>query len=146
MIKSLKALFEHPEKKNSATKEHDLHLAAAALLVETARADFDEDSIELESLGRLLSTTLKISAEEVKSLIPTAQERVEKATSLYEHTRVINQHCSAEQKIKLIAAMWKVAYADGNLDKYEEHLIRQVADLAFVPHSDYIKCKLAARN
>ncbi len=42
--------------------------------------------------------------------------------------------------------MWLVAYADGNLDKYEEHLIRQVAELIYVPHRDYIQCKLAAQN
>jgi uncharacterized tellurite resistance protein B-like protein len=42
--------------------------------------------------------------------------------------------------------MWTVAYADGDIDKYEEHLIRNVADLIYVPHSNYIHCKLAAQN
>ena len=42
--------------------------------------------------------------------------------------------------------MWAVAYADGNVDKYEEHLIRQVAELTYVPHSDYIQSKLAAQS
>ena len=36
--------------------------------------------------------------------------------------------------------------ADGNLDKYEEGLIRQVAELTYVPHGDYIRCKMAARG
>ena len=47
---------------------------------------------------------------------------MDEATSLYEFTRVINDHYSAEQKLKLIGAMWAVAYADGDLDKYEEAL------------------------
>ena len=55
-------------------------------------------------------------------------------------------HCSADQKLQLISAMWAVAYADGDLSKYEEHLIRQVADLTYVPHADYIHCKLAANE
>ena len=42
--------------------------------------------------------------------------------------------------------MWTVAYADGNLGKYEEHLIRQVATLTYVPHQDYIRAKLAAQD
>ena len=71
---------------------------------------------------------------------------MDEGTSLYEFTRVINDHCCAEQKLQLIKAMWAVAYADGNVDKYEEHLIRQVAELTYVPHSDYIHCKLALRN
>ncbi|MCB1855441.1 MAG: TerB family tellurite resistance protein, partial [Halieaceae bacterium] len=41
--------------------------------------------------------------------------------------------------------MWRVAYADGDLDKYEEYLIRQVAELTYVPHGDYIRAKLEAR-
>jgi uncharacterized tellurite resistance protein B-like protein len=36
-----------------------------------------------------------------------------------------------------------VAYADGDLDKYEEHLIRRVAELIYVPHEEYIRAKLA---
>jgi uncharacterized tellurite resistance protein B-like protein len=42
--------------------------------------------------------------------------------------------------------MWQVAYADGRLDKYEEGLIRQVAELTYVPHAEYIRTKLAARG
>jgi len=79
-------------------------------------------------------------------LVSAAQQRVEEATSLYEFTRVINAHCNADEKLQMISAMWLVAYADGNLDKYEEHLIRQVAELTYVPHRDYIQCKLAAQH
>jgi len=42
--------------------------------------------------------------------------------------------------------MWAVAYANGNLDKYEEHLIRRVAELTYVAHEDYIRAKLDAQN
>ena len=69
---------------------------------------------------------------------------MDESTSLYEFTRVINDHCCAEEKVDLVGAMWAVAYADGDLDKYEEALIRQVAELTYVPHADYIKSKLAA--
>ena len=63
-----------------------------------------------------------------------------------EFTRVINDHYGPGEKLTLIASMWQVAYADGDLDKYEEHLIRQVAELTYVPHQDYIRCKLDARK
>lgn len=146
MIRTLKALFEMPQRDNSEPLKPDLRLAAAALLVETARADFTEDDVELNRLSQLLKTSLKLGQEEVDALVLHAQERVEEATSLYELTEVINEHCSADQKLQLISAMWAVAYADGDLSKYEEHLIRQVADLTYVPHADYINCKLAANE
>lgn len=144
MIRSLRALFEAPQPETSESKEPDLRLAAAALLVETARADFTEDEVELTRLAELLKTSLKLEQSDVDKLVMDARERVEEATSLYDLTKVINDHCSAAQKLQLINAMWSVAYADGNLSKYEEHLIRQVADLTYVPHSDYINCKLTA--
>jgi uncharacterized tellurite resistance protein B-like protein len=39
-----------------------------------------------------------------------------------------------------------VAFADGHLDKHEEGIIRRVADLLHILHSDFIRCKLAAKN
>jgi len=146
MIRVLKALFDHPRQESQESQQRRLRLAAAALLVETARADFTQSEDELAKLAQLLATSLQLGQDEVNRLVLAAQERVEEATSLYEFTRVINDHCSADQKLQLISAMWAVAYADGNVDKYEEHLIRNVADLIYVPHSDYIHAKLTAQN
>jgi len=145
MIDALKALFELPEKESPEDLEHRLQLAAAALLIETARADFTQGSEEEAALEELLCSALSLPAEEVHGIIELANQQVDKATSLYEFTREINDHYSPEQKIELIGAMWKVAYADGQLDKYEEHLIRQVAELTYVPHQQYIRSKLDAK-
>ena len=145
MIAALKALFELPEQEDGAQLQDRLHLAAAALLIETARADFTQDEAEQQAMEALLSRTLDLPVNKVHELIIAASDQVDEATSLYEFTRVINDHYSAEQKLRLIAAMWAVAYADGDLDKYEEALIRQVAELTYVPHPDYIRSKLEAK-
>jgi uncharacterized tellurite resistance protein B-like protein len=145
MIHILKALFEQAPQENAASQERNLRLAAAALLIETARADFTEDSVEMTKLAQLLPTVLQLESSEVQTLVSAAQERVEEATSLYEFTRVINEGWSLDRKRELVSAMWAVAWADGDIDKYEEHLIRNVADLIYVPHSDFIHCKLTAQ-
>jgi len=144
MINALKALFEAPPRESEEQSQDRLHLAAAALLIETARADFTEDMAEQQAVEKLLSETLGLPLAQVHDLMVSATSQVDEAISLYEFTRVINDHYSAEQKLKLVSAMWSVAYADGNLDKYEEALIRQVAELTYVPHQDYIRCKLQA--
>jgi uncharacterized tellurite resistance protein B-like protein len=41
--------------------------------------------------------------------------------------------------------MWEVAYADGRVDRYEDHMIRKVADLLYLSHNDFIRMKLASR-
>jgi uncharacterized tellurite resistance protein B-like protein len=146
MIQVLKSLFENPQRDCEESQRRGLNLAAAALLIETARADFTQDAAEQLKLTQLLASSLKLSKEEVENLVVAAEERVDEAISLYEFTRVINDHYSAEQKLRLVDAMWAVAYADGNIDKYEEALIRQVAELTYVPHADYIQSKLNAKD
>jgi uncharacterized tellurite resistance protein B-like protein len=144
MISALKALFETTGRETDEELTNRTNLAAAALMIETARADFSQDPEEELALQKLLASSLQLEPGRVETLMQEAGDRVDESTSLYEFTRVINDHYSAQQKLALVDAMWKVAFADGNLDKYEEHLIRQVAELTYVPHGDYIRSKLAA--
>lgn len=146
MIQALKSLFIQPAKESPEALQQRLNLATAAILVETAQADFEQDKREQQLMQELLCESLSLPREEVQALVQQAQARVEQATSLYEFTRLINDNFDAAAKSSLILAMWRVAYADGNLDKYEEALIRQVADLTYVPHSEYIRCKLQAKS
>lgn len=143
MIESLKSLFMSQPEEDPAALEHRLRLAAAALLIEVSRADYTVDSAELRTIKTVLQTGLGISPEEIDELIALAGKAADKATSLYEFTRLINDHYSREQKLLVIQSMWRIAYADEELDKYEERLIRQVSDLIHVPHKEYIRLKVA---
>ena len=146
MIAAIKALFEPKTNETDAEHQHRQHLAAASLLIETARADFSQDAEEERAMESLLASSLNLGLAEVRSLIEQATNEVDWSTSLYEFTRVINDNYSADDKLELLSCMWRVAYADGRLDKYEEHLIRQVAELTYIPHSDYIRCKLEVQG
>ncbi|TCO78357.1 TerB family tellurite resistance protein [Chromatocurvus halotolerans] len=147
MIKALSTLFEiNTPDNDDASPEHRRHLAAAALLIETARADFTQDGVEEASMMAMLQSSLGLSDNEVGELLRLANEEVDAATSLYQFTRIVNDHFTPTQKTQLVGDMWRVAYADGNVDKYEEHLIRRVADLVYVAHEDYIRAKLSAAN
>ncbi len=146
MISALKKLFEPVAQESEAEREHRVRLAAAALLIETARSDFSQDADEQAALEPLLCEALDLPRGEVHGLVESAAARVDEATSLYEFTRVINDHFDAAQKRRLIEAMWAVAYLDGNVHRYEEHLVRRAAELTYVPHSDYIAAKLKARE
>lgn len=147
MIKALSALFEiNGPDVDDVSPEHRRQLAAAALLIETARADFTQDGVEEASMASMLKSGLGLSEQEVKELLRLANEEVDAATSLYQFTRTVNDHFTPAQKAQLITDMWRVAYADGDIDKYEEHLIRRVADLVYVAHEDYIRAKLTAAD
>ncbi len=144
MIESIKSLFSKPSAQDSEATRHQLNLAAAALLVEMSRADYVVDDVEQRTMKVVLHAALGLGQDEIEELISLAGQQADKATSLYEFTRLINDHYDKDQKLLLIQSMWRVAFADGDLDKYEERLIRQVADLIHVPHSDFIQMKIAA--
>ena len=120
--------------------------ACAALLVEIAFADKDFDDTEKDSLRETLVKTYGLNEEEIEEIIQDADRSVEESTSLYGYTRIVNDEFNYEDKLDLIRNLWKVAYADGNLDKYEEHLLRKISDLIHVSHSDYINIKLEMRS
>ncbi|MEJ2426718.1 MAG: TerB family tellurite resistance protein, partial [Candidatus Thiodiazotropha sp.] len=68
------------------------------------------------------------------------------STDYFQFTSLINKHYSAEQKVWLIEALWRVAFADQKLHQYEEHVIRRLSELLYVPHSDFIAAKLRVQD
>ena len=70
-----------------------------------------------------------------------AESEVDDVTCLFEFTRLVNENVDQTQKLKIVEMMWRVSYADLDKDKYEEHLIRKVSDLLYVPHADFIRLR-----
>jgi uncharacterized tellurite resistance protein B-like protein len=145
MIDRIKSFFAKNvlEPEETVTSEQ---IAVAALLIEVMVIDGNLDAQELESISQTLCNILELEAEMVEELLRLSREEVAEATSVYQFTREINEHFELDKKMNLLTAMWRVAYADGYLDKHEEGIIRRVADLLHIRHNEYIRCKLAARG
>ncbi|MCU7968532.1 MAG: TerB family tellurite resistance protein, partial [gamma proteobacterium symbiont of Bathyaustriella thionipta] len=79
-------------------------------------------------------------------LYQLAHEELNNATDYYQFTKLIAAYFSQPQKIKMIELLWQVAYADNHLDAYEEHMVRRIADLIYVPHHDFIQTKLRVQK
>src|SRR5690606_26522517 len=109
-------------------------LAMAALLVEVALADHHFDDAEFNHLLVLLEQKFSLPLAERTALAELAKAEAADATSMHQFTQLVNRECTHEEKFKLVRAMWEVDYADGKLDKYEEYVIRKVADLIHVSH------------
>ena len=141
-----KKIFQTEVSKDLTLDDKTSTKACIALLLETSMADEVLDESELMALKNTLQKDFQINEDEIDELIDLAKENVEDSTSLYEFTRDINDNFDAAERVKLIESMWKIAYADGNIDKYEEHIIRKVSNLIYVAHSDFIKAKLSAKE
>ena len=149
MINSIKSFFEArlaaPEENPDTVKENT-NLACAALLIEVINSDHQLDERESEELLDVLQESLHVSDEDLHEIAALAEQQAKEATSLYEFTRLINDNFDYDKKCDLIENMWRIAFSDEQLDKYEEHLIRRVAELIYVSHSDFIRTKLKVRD
>jgi uncharacterized tellurite resistance protein B-like protein len=114
----------------------ELHLAAAALLVEAATVDSNFDADER---GRILAYArdgLGLTAERAKALIATAEKAVAESTQLYGFTRVVKSSFSYDERVRLIETLWEVVYSDGKADAHEQQLVRRLGDLIYVTDRD----------
>lgn len=126
---------------NSIPLERRLQMATAALMVEMLHADEQVTTEEDEKLRDILKQRFMLDAADMEALIDLAHQEKRQATDYYAFTSLINAHYTQQKKIKLVEDLWKLAYADRVLDKYEEHLLRRLADLLHVPHQDFIRTK-----
>ena len=145
----MKKFFNNLFKKNQIedlVEDNSVLLSAIALLLEVSLADEIMDISEVETLKNVLLKEFDVEQTKIDDLISNAKKNQNSSTSLYEFTRKINDEYNFEDKKNLILSMWKIAFADGNIDKYEEYVIRKVSDLIYISHPDFIESKQLARE
>ncbi|MEE9395543.1 MAG: TerB family tellurite resistance protein [Methylococcales bacterium] len=146
MLKSIKQFFEvHlllDESPSQMSHDHSLRIASAALLVEMMYVDDEIKGVEKEKIIQLIQEEFGLTDDETNQLIAIAEDQAKQATDLYQFTQLMNQSYTHEQKLKVIEGLWRVALSDNVIDRYEEQLVRKVADLLHVPHGEYIAAKI----
>ena len=144
LFELFKKLVEVPD--DEPQDDNTIVLAAVSLMLEVARSDSGGEQVEHDLIRGILTNEFKVESELIDNLLEAGVEKVEDATDLFQFTQLINDQYSHEQKEGLIYAMWRVALADGKVQAIEDHIIRRVAGLIHVSHSDFIRLKLKARG
>ena len=121
--------------------DHALRVATAVLLIEVTRADFTVERAERERMRELLRREFDLTAAELDALLEQAEEDADRLVSLQHITRMMNEHYDHAMKCRVIEMMWQIVYADGDKDHYEEHLLRQVAELLYLSHAEFIQAR-----
>ena len=133
MINRIKALFAEPE--GSKVEKHSvdqIHLAAAALLVEAAHLDESYDEVERHAVVNVLKQEFELNDEECETLIEQAEAAQHEATDLYRFIRKFDSNFGHEERLRLIEMLWHVVYADGELHPYESNLIQRISGMLHV--------------
>ena len=137
-----KQQLEQPEQQD----DHTIELATAVLMYEIMRADDKFEQQERDVFAAMLNKHFSLSDLQVAELSELTTHTAHQAADFVQFTRIINNKYDMQQKRAVLDALWMVAFADGTLDAQEEHLIRRIADLLYIPHSQFIQSKLAAQN
>lgn len=119
-----------------------VQVATCALLLEVAHSDGHYQTVEAKIVSDLLAEKFNLSAAAVADLIDYSQGHREDSLDLFQFAREVNAHFSREEKLDVMEGVWRVIYADGTLDKYEDALARQLATLLRLDHKDVIDRKL----
>jgi len=150
MLKTLRDLFETlrplSSDADSRAEEHALQLATAVMLVEVMRADATFEPSERAAVRQALAAKFGLAEDEAQRLAELAEATAKDATDLYAFTSRINERFDMPRKLRMIEAMWQVAYADGRLSAHERHVLWRIADLLHVPQGAYVHARLRAQQ
>ncbi len=125
---------------------HRLQVATGALLIEMMRTDAEATEGERAVVLAALRSKFDLTDEETRELVKLAEVEARDAIDHYQFTSLIKTAFSREQKCKVVEYLWAVAYADKNVDKHEEYLVRKIAGLIGVSHKEFIEAKLRVRD
>jgi uncharacterized tellurite resistance protein B-like protein len=153
MLRTLRDLFDSltapPSSRLAAvhpmTESHRLELATAVLLIEVMKASGEVEPPQRQAVIDALRRKFALSDDELARLIELAETTQRQATDFHAFTSALNEQLDHERKVKVIEAMWAVAYADGVLAAHEQHVLWRVADLLHVPQAAYINAKIRAK-
>jgi uncharacterized tellurite resistance protein B-like protein len=149
VLKALKRLFgdDATAQRPQATEFEQRQLrSAVALLADAERADLDTKPDEICASHRALIDLLGVSEAQAEELMTQARIEAVRLTSYFGPVSVINRGFSVPRRVQLVEHLWRVAYADGGLDPYEDHLVRKLSHLLYVPHIELMLARQRVRD
>ena len=118
-----------------------IRMATAVLMVDVARADHVFEDSEFDSVLKLVERHFALTPEQAAELVNMADEKADDLVSLHEFTQLLHNNLDDKEKARVIGLLWKIAYADGQLDKYEDSLVLKISDLLHVSRGRVMRLK-----
>jgi uncharacterized tellurite resistance protein B-like protein len=122
-------------------REAALRKATAVLMIDVARADYVFEESEFDRVLQLIESHFDLDPEEAAELVNAASNTAEDLVSVHEFTELLHKHLDEDDKARIIALLWQIAYADGRLDKYEDSLVLKISDLLYVSRGRVMRLK-----
>ena len=146
MLSQLLARLREPIATNDEETKELLPLAAAVLYLEVAWADHDIADAEIDKIRSRLAQQFKLPADQIEEIIDESRAQHDASVGIYRFTRTLNDGWDEPTKFELLVSLWELALIDDDLDAFEEHTIRKIAELLYLSHDRFIEAKIKARR
>ena len=149
MLKALRRVLQTAPADTHAVPAHErrqLQLAVAVLVHEARRADYAEGDEESARGQTALAEIFGLEPDESAALLEEGRARAQQLSSFYAPVTVIKRDFSVEERVRLVEHLWRVAFAHGGLDPYEDHYVRKIAHLLYVPNTQSMLARNRARS
>ncbi len=142
MINRIKNMLSSGPASEPEAERERIQVATCVLLLEMAFADEEFHAMEDQLIRDLLQDKFHLSEESVAELIELSRRERKESLDTYTFAREINDNFTREEKMELMESLWRIVYADGVLDKYEDYLVRKLANLLRLSHREMIGAKV----
>jgi len=126
----------------------DPKLSVAAILVHIIAIDGVITDDEKRMLRDVLGEHFNLTPAETEKLVKEAVRREDDAVDLYGFTSVLKRELDDEGRHEMVAMMWEMVFADGEVSEFEDNVVWRVAELIGVPTRDRmaIRQRIEARR
>ncbi len=116
----------------------DPRLSVAAILVHIIAVDGVVTEDEKTRLRQVLKQRYDLDDFCTEKLITEATQKEDDAVDLYGFTSVLKRELDHDQRLEVVALMWEMVYADGELSEFEDNVVWRVAELIGVSARDRV--------
>jgi uncharacterized tellurite resistance protein B-like protein len=144
LLTTLRGLIENIAPRPETLARRDalaLQRACCVLLMEVVRLDTANAEQKRQVVAQVMREQFGISDQDSAPMIESAGRPENRLTSCFKPVVLINKRFGLARKAQFIEQLWRVAMVDGKIDMYEDQLVRNLANLLYVPHTDFILAK-----
>lgn len=148
MLSALRKLFDDDSAARAMPGHERRHLqvAVASLLHDATRVDLAEHPAEHAAAAHALADLFGLDGDAREAVLDDGRRKAKQQTSYFAVVSVIKRDFGLAERVRLIEHLWRIAYADGPLDPYEDHFVRKIAHLLYVPNTESMLARNRAKN
>ena len=121
-------------------------LSASCLLLSIVKADGVINNNEINITKDIISDFFNIDTEQTNTIVKLALDKLNNSTDIFEFSKEVNNNFTYQDKIDFICSSFEIAVSDGNLDNHEDYIIKKIATMLNVKHTDLIKAKSSIKK